>query len=86
MAKYDIIYPDAPKGFTSNRHEKMPPVVKFDYEEAQDRKEEPKCLCGERTSWVNPAVMEYVCSTECNTKAWNTAIATFIAKLISGGF
>jgi hypothetical protein len=86
MAKYDIIYPDSVKGFVSNRHDKQPPVLKFDYAEAQDRKEEPMCACGERTSWVNPSAMQYVCSTECNTKVWNALIANFVATQISGAF
>jgi hypothetical protein len=77
MAKYDIIYPDAVKGFVSNRHDKQPPVLKFDYAEAQDRKEEPMCACGERTSWVNPSAMQYV---------WNALIANFVATQISGAF
>jgi len=86
MATYDDIYPDAPKGFTSNRHGKQPPVVKFDYQEAQDRKEEPSCACGARTSWVNPAGMQYVCSVECNAKVWNALVGLFVAQLISGDF
>jgi hypothetical protein len=86
MATYDDIYPDAPKNFTANRHDKQPPVVKFDYAEAQDRDEDPKCICGARTSWVNPAAMQYVCSTECNTKIWDNLITAFVGQLIAGAF
>ena len=84
MATYDDIYPDAHPDFASNSHDKLPPVVKFNYEEAADREEEPKCSCGSRTSWVNPTAMEYVCSTECNKEVWNDLITLFVAELILG--
>lgn len=86
MATYDDIYPDAPKGFISNRHEKMPPVVRFDYKEADDRQEPPICSCGAPTDWVNTTAMKFVCSTECNKKIWDALVTTFVAQQISGAF
>jgi hypothetical protein len=83
MSKFDEMYPNAQKGFNGGKIDHLPPVQKHGCEEGCSC--EHKCICGEPTVWVNTTSMSYVCSTECNSKVWDSLFTAFIASQLIGG-
>lgn len=87
MAKFDDLYPEALEGFISQKHDKLPVVMKLAPRDLHDGEGEHCCSsCGALTDWVNPTATKYICSTECNQKLWETLLSIYVAQQITGAF